>query len=132
MAIRKIVTRSVQDNTLLAVDMNAGAFGNSSMPLPIGTTAERPNPPAAEAHVRYNTTLAEAEIYKDSQWGALTDVGYHALIINDETGFIEHEVFSSTSGNVAMTDLENSHTSFFAKSSTFFEIDSFGNLTVIY
>jgi hypothetical protein len=132
MAIRKIVTRSVQDNTLLAVDMNAGAFGNTSMPLPIGTTAERPNPPDAEAHVRYNTTIGETEIYKDSQWGALVDVGYHALKINDVTGYVEHERYSSTSGTVSMSDIENSHTSFFAKSATTFDIDSSGNLTVTY
>jgi hypothetical protein len=131
MAIRKIVTRSVQDDTLLAVDMNGSAFGNTSMPLPIGTTAERPTP-GNDAHIRYNTTLGETEIYKNSNWGSFIDVGYHALKIDNTTGFLVHERYSSTDGTVSMADLDNSHSSFFGKSSMTFDIDSSGNLTVTY
>jgi hypothetical protein len=130
MPIRKIVTRSVQDNTLLAVDMNGSAFGNTSMPLPVGTTAERPTP--GNTAIRYNTTLGETEIYKDGNWGAFVDVGYHTLKINDTSGYLVHERYSSTEGTVSMSDLDNSHSAFFGKSAMTFAIDSSGNLTVTY
>lgn len=129
MAIRKIVTRSVEDSTILAVDLNPTAFGNTSMPMPAGTTAERVANPGSNGHFRLNTTTNQVELYKANSWGAFVDVGYHTLTIA-ESGYLVHERYSSSDGNVTVTDSANAHSAFFTQSGTTFNVDSNGNLIV--
>ena len=53
----------------------------SSMLLPVGTTAQRPGSPT-EGEIRYNSTLDQVEVYKNSTWERVGDPD-SATLTND-------------------------------------------------
>jgi hypothetical protein len=71
MAIRKIVSRSINDGAIVSADLDVtGAGGTGAALLAKGTTAQRPGSPV-EGHLRYNTTIGLYEQYTATGWQAV-------------------------------------------------------------
>jgi hypothetical protein len=51
---------------------------NSSMLLPVGTTAQRPSSPS-EGEIRYNSTIDSVEVYKNGAWVKVGDPDTNSL-----------------------------------------------------
>ena len=99
----KMATDGSTITTHMAIDNSGDVTMSStgSLRLPNGTTAQRPSSPA-NGMLRYNTTLAIIEEYRDSSWKSLSESFSGSGGVKTTSGSYTYHTFTS-SGSITFT-----------------------------
>jgi hypothetical protein len=81
MALTKVSSGLIEDNTIIDADVNSAAaiaqskidYGNAII-IPVGTTAQRPT--GVTGMIRFNSTTTRFEGYNGSAWVNIDNQGY--------------------------------------------------------